>query len=1157
MSSANLVLIMNRHKPQANIIETCKERVLILDGAMGTTLHAQNLSLDDYDGHENCNEILVATRPDVVRGVHASFLEAGSDAVLTNTFGGSNLVLRDFGLDSRTRELNRLAATIARGVCDEYTTIRKPRFAIGSMGPGSRLPSLGQVSWHALSESYTEQVYGLVEGGVDALLIETCQDILQSKCAIVACIDAMETCGVDLPIFCTVTVETTGTMLVGTDTLAALVTLDAYPQVKAIGINCATGPKEMSEHIRLLSRHSVRPIIVQPNAGMPELINGQTVFPLSDEEFANWLEEFVKEDGVSIVGGCCGTTPAHIQAVANRLENQAPKQRSPLLEASCSSIYQAVTLRQDNSVLAIGERTNANGSKRFRELLAADDIDGMVQVGRELVKSGSHVLDVCTAYVGRNEADDMRKIVSRFAADITAPLMIDSTESAALEAALQVAGGKCIVNSINLEEGEERLDAVCRLARRYGAALVALTIDEEGMAKTAEHKCAVAERIYDLVVNRHGVRPSDLIFDTLTFTLATGKEDDRRLALESMKAISMIKERFPQVHMLLGLSNVSFGLLPAGRKILNSAFLHYSREAGLDCAIVHPSHIVPLYRIDEEQRRTAEDLVFDRREGGYDPLTKFIELFSVPKETSETESEKPKKVEDRLKLRIIEGDRVNMDDDLTLAMSTAPPLEIINDFLLDGMKTVGDLFGAGQMQLPFVLQSAETMKAAVSFLQPFMDKTETETKGRIVIATVRGDVHDIGKNLVDIILTNNGYEVYNLGIKQPISTIADAWEEHQADAIGMSGLLVKSTVVMRENVAVLKERGVTTPIILGGAALTRKFVEEEIAPLYAGPVFYARDAFEGLHIMDRIASGRTEPVGKKVTKQPAQRRINSETSLPTPARSAIARNNPIPKPPFWGTRRVEHVTLRDILVYLNERMLFNIQWQYHKQGLAGAEYEQFIEDEVRPIYNELVDDCEANDILTPKAIYGYWPCMSDGDSLLIFDPEDHSREIICFDFPRQRKDPFWCLSDFFRPVDSGEMDVVAFTVVTIGHTASRTERQLFKEDRYRDYLHLHGLSVEAAEAFAEYLHKHIRNELRIADKDATDVDLLLRQKYQGSRYSFGYPACPRLEDQLKLWPLLKPEQIGVSISDEFQLEPEQTTTAMVCHHPEAKYFNVR
>ncbi|HUU83626.1 MAG TPA: methionine synthase [Phycisphaerae bacterium] len=1162
------------------MLDIIEERVLVLDGAIGTGLHQRDLPLSDYRDLENCGEVLNLTRPDVVRDLHRSFLEVGCDGVTTNTFSGGRQVLAEFGLQDQTVEINRRAAEIARQACDEFSTPDKPRFVIGSIGPGIRLASLGQTDWDQLVEGYTEQARGLLEGGTDALNIETCQDILQVKAAVVAAGRAMERVGREVPIICSVTIETTGTMLLGTEIGAAVVALAPYDRVKIIGMNCATGPQEMSEHVRYLSSACDRYLLVQPNAGLPQLVDGRPHYTLTPRELTRWLVEFIEVDGVNLVGGCCGTTPEHLAAVVRGVGTRRPKQRRIHCEPSVSSIYQPVTIRQDTAILAIGERTNANGSKKFRELLAAGDYDGMIQMGREQVEAGSHLLDVCTAYVGRDEAADVKEVIRRFATDITAPLVIDSTEVNVIEDALKLLGGRSIINSINLEDGEKKLDEICTLARRHGAALIALTIDEEGMAKTADRKVAVARRIHDLVTRRHGMNSADLIFDPLTFTICTGNEDDRRLAAETLEAIRRIKVELPGVHTLLGVSNVSFGLKPPTRTVLNSVFLHYAREAGLDAAILHVGGIVPLFKIEDAKRIAAEDLIFDRRRDGYDPLETLISLFPDGPVAAREPETTPKSVEDRLKHRIIDGNRTGLDEDLDEALTTYRPLDVINDILLDGMKTVGDLFGAGRMQLPFVLKSAETMKAAVAYLEPYMDRYESGGKGSIVLATVRGDVHDIGKNLVDIILTNNGYTVHNLGIKQPISAIIDAYQEHNADAIGMSGLLVKSTVVMGENLAVLKERGLSPPVILGGAALTRKYVEQDLRPEYPGPLFYAKDAFDGLQLLGAIVS-------KKVAVAPAEAPVAVEATAPpsrppeiairptaAPARSAIRRDVPIPAPPFWGSRVVERIELQAALGFLNENMLFQVQWQYRKAGRTKQEYERYVNNEVRPIYRDLVERCRREGILAPQAIYGYWPAQAEGDTLIVYDPaplidgdappgladvpaEVDWRPVAHFEFPRQGKPPYWCLSDFFRPIETGQMDVAAFMVVTVGRKASDVAREWFADDRYRDYLHLHGLSVESAEALAEYLHKQIRVEWGIADDDARDRQGLFKQQYRGSRYSFGYPACPRLEDQIKFWPLLQPGRIGVELSEEFQLEPEQSTTALICHHPEAKYFSVK
>ncbi len=1190
----------------SKFLSLLRERVLVLDGAMGTFIHARDLTLADYDGHENCVDVVSLTRPDVLLDIHRSFLSVGCDAVMTNTFGASKLTLGEFGIAARTFEMNQAAARVARRAADEFSRPAQPRFVVGSMGPGTKLITLGQTHWDEMLDSYAEQARGLLDGGVDALLVETCQDILESKCAIVACMDAMRDKGRAVPIFCTVTIETTGTMLLGTEIAAAVTMLNTYDPVAAIGLNCATGPQEMSEYVRYISRNTDKLLLVQPNAGLPQLVGGKPHYALTPAELARWLKEFVEADGVNMVGGCCGTTPQHLAAVVDAIGRRAPAPRTFAVEPSVSSLYQSVTLRQDNDILAIGERTNANGSKKFRELLAAGDLDGMVQMGREQVKHGSHCLDVCAAYVGRDETADMTALLRRFVTDVTVPLVIDSTETNVLEASLKLAGGKCIINSINLEDGEQRADVVCGFAKRYGAALIALTIDEEGMAKSAERKLAVARRIYDIAVNRHGVKPTDLIFDPLTFTVCTGSEDDRKLALETLDGLRRIKAELPGVHTVLGVSNVSFGVAPPIRKVINSVMLHHAREHGLDAAILHAAGIEPLFKIPEDQRRVAEDLLFDRRREGYDPLAVLLKMFEQSRDrrgadsAHAAEAEKPKDVRDRLKRRIIDGDRVGLEDDLDEAMTTYRPLDIINEILLDGMKTVGDLFGAGQMQLPFVLQSAETMKASVRHLEPHMDRVDGEQKGTMVLATVRGDVHDIGKNLVDIILTNNGYKVVNLGIKQPVAAIIDAYEQHKADAIGMSGLLVKSTVVMRENLEVLNERGLSPHVILGGAALTRKYVEDDLRGVYAGAVAYAKDAFEGLHLMQEIVEGRFEEKTRAAGLSPRGLSASRDVTIPCagsrgreilrgsdsrdtamagsgesartevrgslPPVSDISRNEPVPPAPFWGSRVVEHIPIKTVLAWINENMLFQVQWGYKKNRRSPEDFARYVNDVVRPVYRDLAERCEREDILRPQAIYGFWPCQSEGDDLVVFDPTGFDagrpqptralRELARFDFPRQGKAPYWCLADFFRPVESGEFDVIAFHVVTMGRRVSDVAREWFAQDRYQDYLHLHGLGVEGAEALAEFIHKQIRAEWGLAGEDARDKQEIFKQRYRGSRYSFGYPACPRLEDQLKLWPLLEPERIGVALSEEFQLEPEQTTTALITHHRQAKYFAV-
>ncbi|RMD63031.1 MAG: methionine synthase, partial [Planctomycetota bacterium] len=911
---------------------------LVLDGAMGTSLHSCDCDLErDYLGKENCSEILVQTRPDVVQGIHESFLEAGADAVETNTFGAGALVLAEFDLADQTRALNRQAAEIARAACERHSSADKPRFALGSIGPGTKLLTLGHTDWDAMLRSYTEQVRGLLDGGVDALLIETCQDILQVKCALCACLDALAERGrspEDVPLLVSVTIETTGTMLLGTEIAAAATALASYP-IASLGLNCATGPGEMAEHIRFLSRRWDRHISVVPNAGLPALVDGRTVYPLAPEPFAEALERYVEEEGVSIVGGCCGTTPEHIRLLAERVggRRRAARAVEPLAPGT-ASLYSPVEHRQEASSLLVGERTNTNGSRKFKRLLSEEDWEGVVSMARELVREGSHVLDVCVDFVGRDGPRDMAEVVSRLASQVQAPLMIDSTEPEVIEAGLQRAPGKAIINSANLEEGEAKFGRLCAMARRYGAAIVLGTIDEdpeEAMAKTAERKLAIAQRMFRLATEEHGLAPADLFFDPLVLPITTGVEADRRLALETIEGTRRIAEALPECQIIVGLSNVSFGLSPAARVVLNSVFLHELEQAGLTAAIVHVSKILPRSRIDEERWQAALDLLYDRRREGFDPLTRFIELFEGDEDVAGADAgpalaDLP--LEERLRQHIIEGEQQGLAETLDEALTKYSPLDIINDHLLEGMKVVGERFGAGQMQLPFVLQSAQVMKAAVAHLEPHMEKSSDASKGRIVLATVQGDVHDIGKNLVDIILTNNGYEVINLGIKQPLANIIRAFEEHQADAIGLSGLLVKSVGVMQSNLEELRRLKWSAPVILGGAALNRHYAERDLRSVYPR-TYYGRDAFEGLRFMDLLSQGRLEELDREIEQRLAKRdavdqRVAASAKAQeggsvavAPVRSDVAADVDIPTPPFFGTRVVHDVPLEEIYPYVN------------------------------------------------------------------------------------------------------------------------------------------------------------------------------------------------------------------------------------------------
>ncbi len=1148
-----------------DFLAALRERVLVFDGAMGTMLHAADLSLDDYQDLEGCSEILCVSRPDVVKGVHAAYFEAGADAVETNSFGASAVVLGEYGIADRVVELNEVAARLAREVADDFAADGRPRWVAGSMGPGTKLPTLGHTTYATLLATYTDQAEGLLAGGADLLLVETCQDLLQLKAAVAGAHAGMRRTGRKVPLMAQVTVETTGQMLLGSDIAAALTAIEPLG-VDVVGMNCATGPAEMGEHLRYLSQHARTPLSCLPNAGLPELRDGAPHYPLSPAELAEAHARFVAEFGVNVVGGCCGTTPEHVRQAVEAVGGHAPALREPVREPSLSSLYQSVPLDQDLTYLTVGERCNANGSRKFRDLMLEGDLDGMTGIAKEQIREGAHVLDVCVDYVGRDGVPDMDRLLERLAQQSTVPIMLDSTQADVIEAGLARLGGRAIVNSVNLEDGENRMDAVCPMARQYGAALVALLIDEEGQARGVEWKLRIAHRIHDLAVGKHGLAPEDLVFDALTFPLGSGQEDLRGDAVATIEAIRRIKAELPGVRTILGVSNVSFGLSPAARQVLNSVFLHEAREAGLDAAIVSPAKILPMHRIDDEQREVALDLIYDRRREGYDPLQRFMALFEGKEaaKAATVEDLAVLPIDERLQRRIVDGLRDGLEADLDEALTTRSALDVVNEVLLAGMKTVGDLFGAGEMQLPFVLQSAEVMKAAVALLEPHMEKADQGGKGRVVLATVKGDVHDIGKNLVDIILTNNGYLVHNIGIKQPVSVIIGKAEEVGADAIGMSGLLVKSTVVMRENLEELNARGLDRyPVLLGGAALNRTYVEGDLRGIYKGRVFYCRDAFAGLKVMDQLreerASGATvakEPVrAPRVTPKGPRGPAPEAPDTSASARSDVATDVPVPTAPFLGEARiVKGIPVRDIAVYLNESALFRGQWQLRPTG-GRQGWRRTLETEARPRLRALLDEAIAQQILRPAVVYGYFPCNADGNDLVVWRSD--GSEWARFTFPRQRRDRRLCLADFFRPVGSGERDVVAFHVVTMGRSASEATARLFAADRYREYLELHGVTVEMAEALAEYWHKRIREELGIAGGDADDLDELFDQGYQGSRYSFGYPACPDLEEQRKIFELLRPERIGVELSEEFQLHPEQSTSAVIVHHPEAKYFNAR
>ncbi|MBB1484691.1 methionine synthase [Tessaracoccus sp. MC1865] len=1151
-----------------NLRDLLNRRVLVADGAMGTMLQSfGDLSVDDdFQGLEGCNEILNVTRPEIVASVHRAYFEAGADAVETNSFGTNLAALAEYDIVDRLDELAEAAARIARSVADEFTD--KPRFVLGSMGPGTKLPTLGHVQFAAIRDAYQRQVAAMIRGGIDAVQIETCQDLLQAKAAIIGSQRAAAEAGVDLPILVNVTVETTGTMLLGSEIGAALTALEALG-VDCIGLNCATGPAEMSEHLRHLARNAKIAVGTMPNAGLPELTADGARYPLGPDGLADALGTYLDEFGLAVIGGCCGTTPEHIRLLAERYSGREVAPRDPQPENSASSLYIQVPFEQDASYLNIGERTNANGSKAFRDAMLAENWDECVEIAKAQARDGAHVLDLCIDYVGRDGVADMKQLASRLSTAVTLPIVLDSTEPEVLLAGLEHLAGRVIINSVNYEDGDgptSRFGRIMPLVKEHGTAVVALTIDEEGQARTAEWKVRVASRLIEDLTKNWGMDVGDILVDCLTFPIATGQEETRRDAIETIEAIRELKRLYPGVRTTLGVSNVSFGLNPAARIVLNSVFLHECVQAGLDSAIVHSAKILPMDRIPEEQRQVALDMVYDRRSEGYDPLSKYLDLFEGVTAASARASRAAElaalPLEERLQRRIIDGEAKGLTADLDEALRDKPALDIINQDLLAGMKTVGELFGSGQMQLPFVLQSAETMKLAVAHLEPHMEKSESDTgKGTLVLATVRGDVHDIGKNLVDIIVSNNGYTVINIGIKQPIQAIIDAAEQHSADAIGMSGLLVKSTLVMKDNLGELNRLGLAEkyPVLLGGAALTRTFVEHDLGDIFEGQVRYAKDAFEGLALMDAVMAVKQGVPGAKLP-EPKKRRYAKveveEVPIEPGTRSDVARDIDVPTPPFWGTRVVKGIALADVAAWLDHRATFMGQWGL-KGSRGGPTFEEIVETEAMPRLRMWMDRIKTENLANFGVVYGYFPVYSEGESLVVGSPEDPQKELTRFTFPRQRRDRRLCLADYFRDADEAAErgpDVLAMQLVTMGAEVAKGTAKLFEANSYREYMELHGLSVQLTEALAEHWHDRIRQDLGFGATSNIE-EAIRKQGYRGSRYSFGYPACPDLEDRAKLVELLEPERIGVELSEELQLHPEQSTDAIVVHHPEAKYFN--
>lgn len=1160
---------------------------MIADGAMGTMIQEAAPTLEDFQGHEGCNEILNVTRPELIASIHAKYLEAGSDAIETNTFGANFANLAEYSITERVYELARAGAEVARSAADSFSTEDKPRWVLGSLGPGTKLPSLGHEKFAVLRDAYQDAARGLIDGGVDAILIETVQDLLQAKSAIIGSKRAMKESGREVAILVSVTIETNGTMLLGSEIGAALTSISALG-VDGIGLNCATGPTEMSEHLRYLSKFSTLPIVCMPNAGLPILGPNGAHYPLTESELATAHSQFIREYGLGLVGGCCGTTPAHIAELAATVRGQKLTHPAVIDEPGLASLYQHQPFDQTMTYLSIGERTNANGSKAFKEAMLAENWDECLEIAKSQTREGAHLLDVCVDYVGRDGVRDARELVSRLATATTLPLVLDSTEPAVIEAGLECLGGRAMVNSVNYEDGDgpnSRFARIMPLVREHGAAVVALTIDEEGQARTAQTKFAIASRLIKDLTENWGMRLVDITVDTLTFPIATGQDETRRDGIETIEAIKLLNESFPGVQTTLGISNISFGLSPAARHVLNSVFLHECIQVGLTSAIVHAARIMPLNQIPKEQLDAALELIYDKREYdaegnvSYDPLTNYLDVFSgvdtATAKQSRTAELAALPLKERLERRIIDGEKKGLELDLDEALSAgSTALEIINDNLLKGMQEVGELFGRGEMQLPFVLQSAEVMKSAVAHLEPHIEKTDDSGKGRILLATVRGDVHDIGKNLVDIILSNNGFETVNIGIKQPINEILRAAEDHDVDVIGMSGLLVKSTQIMKENLEEMNQRGVSErwPVILGGAALTRSFVEQDLAEVFDGEVRYARDAFEGLKLMDtlvRIKRGdatATLPELKKRLVNPQNLLVRTEPEQ-MPSRSDVASDNAVPKPPFWGTRIVKGIALRDYASFLDERATFMGQWGLKPGRQAdGATYEELVESEGRPRLRYWLDRLQTDNLLEASVVYGYFPAYSEGnDTVILHHSADGTTdggsggealtERLRFNFPRQARDRHLCLSDFVKSRDQ-QIDVIPFQLVTMGSKIAEEANRLYKANQYRDYLELHGLSVQLTEALAEFWHSRVRDELGFSAEDPSEVEGLFKLDYRGARYSFGYPACPNLEDRIKLIELLKPERIGVELSEELQLHPEQSTDAMILHHPEAKYFSV-
>ena len=1172
--------------------------LIIFDGGTGTSFQNLNLTADDFGGKEleGCNENLVLSSPEVVEKVHNSFLEAGCHVIETNTFGASSIVLDEYDIADKAYEINKNAAFIAKKAAAKYSSVDKPRFVAGSIGPTTKLPTLGHIDFDELKQSYKEQIYGLIDGGVDLLLIETCQDVLQIKSALLASKEILESKNIDIPLMVSITMETTGTMLVGSDIASALTILEPF-NIDILGLNCATGPEQMKEHIKYLSENSPFAISCIPNAGLPENIGGVAHYRLKPIELKMQLMNFIYDFNVQLIGGCCGTTPEHIKYLSSIIDeitdertNNNGKKNSSGFIPSASSIYNSVPYKQDNSILIVGERLNASGSKKVRELLNNDDWDGLVAIAKQQQKENAHVLDVNVDYVGRDGVKDMKEITSRLVTNINLPLMIDSTDADKMESGLKSAGGKCIINSTNYEDGNERFDQVLNLALGYGSGLVVGTIDEDGMARNSEKKYKIVKR----AINRTrecGLSDYELFFDPLALPISTGIEEDRLNAKETISAILKIRENFPDIHIILGISNISFGLSPLSRINLNSIFLDECIKAGLDSAIIAPNKILPLSKISEETKKLCLDLIYDKRKFEddiciYDPLVELTKAFqdlSIQDFKKASSENKNLTLEESLKNHIIDGEKIGLEDQLNKALKKYKPLEIINTFLLDGMKVVGDLFGSGQMQLPFVLQSAETMKFAVSILEPYMETVdENISNGKLLIATVKGDVHDIGKNLVDIILTNNGYDVINLGIKQDVSAIIDAQKKHNADCIAMSGLLVKSTAFMKDNLVAFNNEDISVPVILGGAALTPKFVNEDCSKIYKGKILYGKDAFTDLKFMNEYMDNKKKGnwsntegfinnkgininlASSKSNSQAVKKSIsiNTETSKLNLKENFIRakfknEEDPI-QAPFLGTKVLNNVDidLNKLIFYLDTKALFSGQWQIKKgKNQSVDEYNNYLDSYAKPLLDRWLETIVEKKLISPKAVYGYFRCGRKDNSIFLFDDKSLNK-ISEFNFPRQKSGNNLCIADFYCDLKKDKpIDIFPMQAVTMGDIASEYSQKLFKEDKYSDYLLFHGLTVQLAEALAEYVHALIRIECGFRSEEPDKNREILAQKYRGARYSFGYPACPKVSDSNIQLSLLDAKRINLTMDESEQLHPEQSTTAIISLHSKAKYFS--